>query len=125
MANAINRKWQDAIALLLGIWLFFSPWILGFYAAIPGASWNFFVIGVAFIVFAAFGLKLAATWEEWVNLVLGAWLLVSPWVLRYSDNITARDDAVVVGLIVAAMAIWVLTARRTRIGSVDDHPLPH
>jgi hypothetical protein len=125
MANSMTRKWQDWITLLLGIWLFFSPWILGFYPVLPGPSWNFFLLGIAMVVFAAFALNLRTLWEEWVNLALGIWMIISPWVLRYSANTTARDDAIVVGVIVALMSIWALAERRTPVAEIGDHPLPH
>ena len=106
-------KWQDWVTLVLGVWLFFSPWILGFHSSMPGASWNFFLLGIAFVVFAAFGLSLRTAWEEWVTLVLGLWMIISPWILAYSGIASARDDAVIVGVINAALAIWTLAERRT------------
>ena len=119
-----TKRWQDWITLIVGIWLFFSPWILGFYSEMPTVSWNFFLLGIAFVVFAAFGLSLRTLWEEWVNLVLGIWLIVSPWVLQYSSNTMPRDGAVIVGVIVAAMAIWAIADKHSRIGSSrGDHSL--
>src|SRR5690349_21788181 len=38
-------------------------------------------------------------WQDWVNLVLGAWTLASPWVLGFAD-----------GQSVAAWSAWVLGA---------------
>jgi SPW repeat-containing protein len=125
MANTMTRKWQDWVTLILGIWLFFSPWILGFYTVLPGPSWNFFLLGIAMVVFAAFALNLRTLWEEWVNLALGIWMIISPWVLRYSANTTARNDAIVVGVIVALMAIWALAERRTPVADIGERPLPH
>jgi hypothetical protein len=117
-------KWQDWVTLVLGVWLFFSPWILGFYSSMPGASWNFFLLGIAFVVFSAFGLSLRTMWEEWVTLVLGLWMIVSPWVLAYSTITPARDDAVIVGVINAALAIWTLAERRAGV-AVHDHGVAH
>jgi hypothetical protein len=117
-------KWQDWVTLVLGVWLFFSPWILGFYASIPGASWSFFLIGIAFVVFAAFGLRTRTAWEEWVTLILGLWMIVSPWILAFSSTIPARDDAVIVGVINAAMAIWALAERRAG-GIARDESVAH
>ncbi len=115
-ANPRIVRWQDWVTLVLGVWLFFSPWILGFYSEMPAASWNFFVIGVAFVVFAGYALNQRSLWEEWVNLVLGIWMIISPWVLLYSGNSTARDNAIIVGLIVAVVSIWTLADKHTRIG---------
>jgi hypothetical protein len=119
-----TKRWQDWVTLIVGIWLFFSPWILGFYSEMPTASWNFFLVGAAFVVFAGFGLNLLSRWEEWVNLVLGIWMIISPWVLQYSGNTTPRDDAVIGGVIVAVMAIWAMADRNTHIGTHSrDHSL--
>lgn len=124
MANPMSMKWQDWVTLVVGIWLFFSPWLLGFHAAMPAASWNFFVVGIAFVIFAAFGLNLRTAWEEWVNLALGIWMVVSPWVLAFHATVDARDDAVIVGLIVVVMAIWTLAGRHTSV-AVGDRSLTH
>jgi SPW repeat-containing protein len=107
-----NKRWQDWVNLVLGIWLFFSPWLLGFRPSMPQQSWNFFIVGIAFIVFAGFALNLRTIWEEWVNLALGVWMIISPWALSYSGNATARDDAVIVGIIVGALSIWSLSESR-------------
>ena len=124
--QSVNKRWQDWINLLLGIWLFFSPWILGFYSSIPGQSWNFFIIGVAFFVFALAAVNMRTLWEEWVNLVLGIWMIISPWVLRYSANATARDDAVVVGIVVAVLSIWALAEKHMPVREPDgEHRLNH
>lgn len=121
-----SRRWQDWVTLVLGIWMFFSPWLLGFYSAMPAASWSFFVVGVAFVVFAAFALNLRTLWEEWVNLALGVWSIISPWVLGFSGIGRARDDAVVVGLIVAALSIWALVERHApATGTTTEHSLKH
>ncbi|MGE5116326.1 MAG: SPW repeat protein [Betaproteobacteria bacterium] len=114
--QSVNKRWQDWINLLLGIWLFFSPWILGFYSSMPAQSWNFFAIGVAFFVFALAAVNMRSLWEEWVNLVLGIWMIISPWVLRYSGNASARDDAVIVGIVVAVLSIWALAEKHAPVG---------
>ncbi|HEY7902896.1 MAG TPA: SPW repeat protein [Casimicrobiaceae bacterium] len=124
MANQMAMKWQDWVTLVVGVWLLFSPWLLGFYTAIPAASWNFFMAGFAFAIFAAVGLNLRTAWEEWVNMALGIWMIASPWVLGYRGTIAARDDAVIVGLVVAVMAVWTLAERHTAV-AVGNQSLTH
>lgn len=49
MANlwtVLTRRWQHSANLVLGIWLFVSPWILQFMVNELG-MWNAFVLGVA------------------------------------------------------------------------------
>lgn len=120
-----SRRWQDWVTLVLGIWLFFSPWLLGFYSQMPVASWSFFVVGVAFVVFAAFALNLRTLWEEWVDLALGAWMVISPWVLGFDGISRARDNAVVIGLAVAMASLWALADRHWGVGDATGHSLKH
>jgi hypothetical protein len=52
-----------------------------------------------------------AQWEEWVNLILGLWVLISPWVLGFANNVNARWTHVVIGIAVAALAaieLWLV-----------------
>jgi SPW repeat len=50
---------------------------------------------------------------EWINLLLGAWLFISLWVLGYSLSRTAWF-AWVIGALVALIYIWVIAMGRTR-----------
>ena len=44
-----------------------------------------------------------AVWEEWLNLIVGLWLIVSPWVLKFPHTSAMRTD-VIIGVIVAVLA---------------------
>jgi SPW repeat-containing protein len=39
----------------------------------------------------------ALLWEDWLGLLVGAWLIASPWVLGYSDEMTPKLLAIVPG----------------------------
>lgn len=43
-------------------------------------------------------------WQDPLNLVLGLWLIASPWALAYQDEMTAMQNALFVGVLVVAMA---------------------
>jgi hypothetical protein len=101
------KRWQDWANLLLGLWLFASPWILGFAADLTPA-WNAYVLGVAIVVFAAIAVYMPKAWEEAVNIILGIWMIVSPWVLGFSTHMVATRNAVIVGILVTAFAIWAM-----------------
>ena len=47
-------------------------------------------------------------WQDAVNLVLGAWLALSPWMLGFSANGQAMLAAVATGIPIAALALWTL-----------------
>jgi len=102
-----NEKLCDVANLILGAILFFSPWIFAFEAG--AQSQNAYICGVIIAVLSIAALTAFAVWEEWLNLIVGLWTLVSPWVLGFQENTTAMTVCVVVGLLVAILAaveIW-------------------
>jgi hypothetical protein len=106
--------WQDWVNLVLGAWLFISPWALG-YAGLRAPAWNSWIFGAVVALLSIAALVQFAPWEEWVNFVIGVWLLISPWVLGYAQSSRAALwDAVIVGLIVGGLALWdALESRQT------------
>ena len=101
-----TRRWQDWVNLVLGLWLFVSPWALG-YAGTP-AGWNAYVLGAAIVVFAAIAASMPKAWEEIVNILLGVWLAISPFVLGFANTTTVASHTVIVGVLVTAFAIWAM-----------------
>jgi hypothetical protein len=100
-------KWKNAAAcdvanLILGVFLVLSPWLLHF---APGAeSWNAWAGGGVIAVLSIAALLAFAEWEEWLNLVVGLWIVVSPWALKFSASTNAMRTDAIVGLIVAVIA---------------------
>lgn len=43
-------------------------------------------------------------WQDPVNVVLGLWFVVSPWIVGYADRTPAMWSAVIAGLVLAAAA---------------------
>jgi hypothetical protein len=115
MENWTNAKLCDVANLILGAILFFSPWIFGFDAG--RASENAHIAGIAIAVLAVAALAAFAIWEEWLNLVVGLWTLVSPWVLGFQGT-KAMTVSVVIGAavaILAAIEIWILYQNPPRL----------
>jgi hypothetical protein len=81
----VTAFWRDTVNLVLGIWLIVSPLVLG-YAEQTAPAWNAYAIGVVIAVLSAAALWQFQKWEEWLSAVLGAWLVVSPWILAFSVN---------------------------------------
>lgn len=101
------KHWQDPVSLILGLWLIASPWVLG-HAAEARPMWNAVILGVLVAAAALIALFRVMAWEEWVNLVFGVWLLLSPWVLAFGGLAAAMWNAVIVGAAVAVLALWAL-----------------
>lgn len=54
--------------------------------------------------------KLAAQWKDGVNLLLGLWLVASPWALNFISHQTATWNAWGVGTVIALAALAALVA---------------
>jgi len=106
--DSIVKRWQDLGNLVLGAWLFVSPWIMQYPAEIPAATWNAYISGAVIVVFAAIAMYMPKIWEEGLNMALGIWMIVSPWILGFSTYRDVTINAVVVGVAVAALAAWAM-----------------
>lgn len=96
----------DVVNLILGAFLFLSPWIFVFApeGAAGAASWNAWLSGLVIAALAIAALVSFATWEEWLNLIVGLWVAVSPWLVGFAANATAMRLHLIIGVIVAAVA---------------------
>jgi hypothetical protein len=104
-----RRHWQDWTNLLLGVWMLVAPWVIGRDAG-GAVLVNYYVVGFAVIAFAIAALSAFRIWEEWVNFVLGTWLLVSPWFLGISASSAIGLNALLIGIFVIVCAGSALTA---------------
>ena len=115
MENWTNAKLCDVANLILGAILFFSPWMFGFDAG--RASENAHIAGIVIAVLAIAALAAFAVWEEWLNLIVGLWTLVSPWVLGFQGT-RAMTVSAIIGIAVAALAaieLWIMSQNPPRL----------
>jgi SPW repeat len=107
MAKRRRETVLDVYNLALGAFLFLAPWLFSFGSGIARAEdWTSSALVIAISVAA---LLAFSEWEEWANLILGLWLLASPWVLGFGN--TAMRVHVAVGLMIAfisALELWLL-----------------
>jgi hypothetical protein len=103
-----NERVCDVLNLILGALLFFSPWIFSFASGVE--SQNAMISGIVIAVLSIAALAAFAQWEEWLNLIVGLWVVVSPWVLGFADT-TAMWVHIVIGIVVAVVAaieLWMM-----------------
>jgi hypothetical protein len=91
-----------------------SPWIIG-NGASNAAIVNYYVVGLAVTAFAVAALSVFRLWEEWLNLILGVWLLVSPWFLGF----TAFS---VIGLNTLLIAIFIIVCAGSALSEGTGKP---
>ncbi|OGA23062.1 MAG: hypothetical protein A3I01_17555 [Betaproteobacteria bacterium RIFCSPLOWO2_02_FULL_65_24] len=103
-----TKRWQDWVELLLGVWLVVSPWVVG-YTDIEAARLNAVILGIAIVVYSVIELGVPKAWEEWVSAAMGLWLVVSPFVLNFSQQAAATWNAIVIGALILVFALWALS----------------
>ena len=101
------KRWQHWVNLLLGAWLFVSPWSLGYVDA-TRAAWNSHLVGAAIALVAALALYRPVVWHKLAAVVLGAWAAIAAWLLGFATSTAVAVNAAVVGLVVAILAVWAM-----------------
>jgi hypothetical protein len=93
--------WHDRLVLLLGLWLFASPFALGVPSLSHPSVVAAYVCGVVLVGSAAEASSAPDAIERWVALATGASLASTPWLLDYTDEEALTINAVAVGALVA------------------------
>jgi SPW repeat len=111
----VHRSWEDWCSLGLGLLILLSPMIAQTSES-PYMALNAVVIGLLLMLFGWSELMLIEAWEEYLELVLGLWLVASPWVFGYSHFPLLTAAHIVLGGVVAALAVLELWQDRWRTG---------
>lgn len=95
------------LSMVSGLWLIGSPVVLDF-AAWPAVMGNALIVGL--IVVALAWMRAAHPRRyvvlSWLNLLLGLWLMVSPFILASALRAAPTWNALVLGGIIAALSLW-------------------
>jgi hypothetical protein len=96
-----HPTWTLVFSAALGIWLMFAPSVFGTHGL---AAHNDHLIGPLVATFAVIALGEIGRAVRWLNVLLGAWLIIAPWIL--SAGVTAsRWNDVVVGSALLVLSI--------------------
>lgn len=102
-----NESVLDIYNLFLAAFLFVSPWLFA-YTQEPARA-DIWASSAAVAVIAVAAIFAYANWKEWLNVLLGAWLIASPWLLGFAHT-RAMHFSVVIGIAVAFVSITELLA---------------
>lgn len=92
--------------VLLGCWLVISPWEMN-YSLIETATANACGLGGVLIVFNLISAcRLTDKGQEIFNILLGCWLILSPYSLSFATEKEPTINAITVGVLVVALACW-------------------
>lgn len=98
----------DLYNLLLATVLFASPWF--FAHASQTAVVDLRVSAAAIAILSLAAMVAFSHWEEWANLLVGIWLVISPWLLGFAHT-RAMHYAIGIGATIAFMALLELWLR--------------
>ena len=103
----MKMKWRsesvlDLYNLSFGLFLFVSPWLFAY--ASESARIEVWTIGALITAISIGAVVAFADWEEWINFLLGVWLMVSPWILGFVHT-RAMHVSIGVGAMVAFFAV--------------------
>ncbi len=105
-------KFASGIDVVAAIWLFISAFAV---PMVPGLAWN---DGIAAIVVGILAAVRAAgaygeSWLSWLNAMVGAWVLISPWVYSSTPYQSAVTSNVITGIAIIVFGIWSALATNT------------
>lgn len=105
-----KQRWQDSFSLVvtmvIGAWLFITPFVYGFTHTHILAAWNSYAFGIIVMALSIYGLITKQKWEDWLNLVIGIWLFFSPFALGVYDDYTIRLYSMNTGAVLFLFSLW-------------------
>jgi len=125
------KRWRresalDLYNLVLAAVLLASPWL--FTLTNRAGTIDLRASGAAVAVISIAAIVAYASWEEWANVLVGLWLIGSPWILGFAHT-RAMHFSIGLGAIVTFMALlelWlVYEASYLDLGSSSSTPERH
>jgi hypothetical protein len=125
-------KWRreailDVYNLVLAVVLFATPWFL--VRATATTDLDLWASSAAIGAISVTALLAFAWWKEWLNLLLGFWLIASPWLLGFAHT-HAMHFSIGIGVVVAFMSvleIWLVYDKEDELRNPappeEDRPL--
>ncbi len=96
--NSESVRFASGTNIMLALWQFFSPFILG-YASSTAAAGNAVFVGVVILGLASYRMLRPARsrFPSWIILLLGGWLVVSPLARGITSFAAAMWNNVTIG----------------------------
>jgi len=118
----MTRCWQDWINYFLGLWVFGSPWFIehAMIGTQPGAGsrgmLNLWVVGLAVQLLTTLAINgiVNRAWAVPAVLALGAWLLLSPWIIGFTATAALMWNSVICGALLLVFAGYSFAVERRR-----------
>jgi hypothetical protein len=96
----VSMPWNLLVSSALGLWLMFAPAVLGSTGA---AAHSDHLVGALIVTVAVMALADVGRALRFVNLLFGAWMLASPWILS-GATASARWSDMIAGILVILLS---------------------
>lgn len=102
-----RARWSSAGTVLAGLWLIIAPLVLNF-TGNNAAQYNHIIVGIAVLVLAAIRAFDPDEREgiSWMNVILGLWMIVAPYLLGYANVNSARTNSLIAGAVILILAAF-------------------
>ncbi|MBR0697409.1 SPW repeat protein [Bradyrhizobium lablabi] len=110
----IHRPWEDWFGMLLGVLIMVSPWFPMQASDVVDVErshliLNSFVVGMLVLGLAQLEYVALHRWEEVASILLGLWLIASPFIFGYAGDQMLQIWHATLGALVAivgALQLW-------------------
>ena len=107
MVWGVGMPWNLVLSAGFGVWLMLTPSALGLTGA---AAHSDHLIGALIVTAAVIALAEVGRAARFINVLLGAWVIVAPWVLGGATGVSRWTDAIAGALVI------LLSLRRGPVG---------
>lgn len=101
-----QARMASGLNVVLGIWLIASPWVFDYGGRPAILSRMFLGTLIAFLAAIRVASLNNSVGLSGINLLLAFWTVVSPWAYQYETMEALLLNDIIVGMLVAALAIW-------------------
>jgi len=117
-SDITTENWLDPAELAVALWLFVSPFLLGFFD-IQSASLVMMGVSLVVIFTSLLGLSNHLPWEEWINVTLAVVLIASPWLFNFSSVTAATINALVCGGLLVVLSVAALRVDYSKLAKAQ------
>ncbi|MEP6895033.1 MAG: vitamin K epoxide reductase family protein, partial [Chloroflexota bacterium] len=97
-------RWSQIPLLVLGLWLIFSPFSLGYRSV--ALIWSDVISGILVTVLAVIAFRTKRVWAAWANTFVGLWLAFAPIAFWVPDAAAYANDTLM-GMLVITFAVLI------------------